>query len=160
MAGVKPIPDGYGVVTPYLIVAEGAAAIAFYGAAFGATERMRLVRPDGKLAHAEIVIGGCVLMLADEYPDMGARGPHAFGGSPVHIHLFVADVDAVVARACAAGATLERPVADQFYGDRSGSVVDPYGHRWHVASHIEDVPPEEIGRRAAAAMAPKADPQA
>jgi PhnB protein len=149
---VKPIPDGYHSVTPYLIVADGAAAVAFYQQAFAAKVRMRLPRPDGKIAHAELRIGDSLVMLADEAPQMGAQAPPAFGGSPVSLHLYVEDVDEVVARAIAAGATEIRPVADQFYGDRLGTLDDPFGHRWHVSTHIEDVSPEEIGRRAAAAM--------
>jgi PhnB protein len=153
MADAKPIPDGYSTLTPYLIVPDGAASVEFYRRAFGASERMRLVTPDGKIGHAELVIGDSVVMLADEYPAHGARAPQHFGGSPVMLHLYVQDVDAVVARAVAAGATLTRPVQDQFYGDRSGAVTDPFGHLWHIATHIEDVAPEEIARRAAAAMA-------
>jgi len=152
MTKVKPIPDGYRNVTPYLIVGDGAGAIAFYRKAFGAAERMRLVRPDGKIGHAELTIGDSVVMLADEYPAHGARAPGAFGGSPVTLHLYVENVDAVVAKATAAGATLGRPVENQFYGDRAGMITDPFGHIWHVATHVEDVPPDEIGRRAAEAM--------
>ncbi|HEX3952333.1 MAG TPA: VOC family protein [Stellaceae bacterium] len=152
MADVKPIPDGYPALTPYLIVADGVGALAFYAKVFGATERLRLTRPDGKLGHAEMTVGGCVIMLADEYPSMGAKAPAAFGGSPVSLHLYVEDVDAVFARAIAAGATEIRAVSNQFYGDRSGAVKDPFGHTWHIATHIEDVPPDELDRRAAAAM--------
>jgi len=148
----KPIPDGYRNLTPYLIVNDAAGAIAVYQKAFGATERMRLVAPDGKIGHAELTIGDSVIMLADEHPAHGARGPTAFGGSPVMLHLYVEDVDAVVAHAIAAGAKEVRPVANQFYGDRSGGVTDPFGHVWHIATHIEDVAPDEIARRAAAAM--------
>jgi PhnB protein len=153
MPTVKPIPDGYPVLTPYLIVADGDAAIAFYRKAFGATERLRLTAPDGRIGHAELTIGDSVIMLADEHPQHNAHGPAHFGGSPVTLHLYVADVDAVVAAAIAAGATPARPVQDMFYGDRTGGVTDPFGHLWHIATHIEDVSPEEIGRRAAAAMA-------
>jgi PhnB protein len=152
MANVKPIPDGYPSLTPYLIVADGAGAIAFYERAFGATLRLRLVRPDGKIGHAELDIGGSVVMLADEYPAMDAKAPPAYGGTPVSLHLYVEDADAVAARAVAAGAMLKRPVADQFYGDRLGTLQDPFGHIWHVSTHIEDVSPEEIDRRAAEAM--------
>jgi PhnB protein len=152
MPVAKPIPDGYHTVSPYLIVSDGAAAIAFYQKVFGAAERMRLVRPDGKIGHAELEIGGSLIMLADESPTHEALAPGAFGGSPVSLHLYVADVDAVFARAIAAGAKEKRPVADQFYGDRNGTFEDPFGHRWHIATHIEDVAPEEIARRAAAAM--------
>jgi PhnB protein len=150
MASVKPIPDGYHSITPYLIVADGAGAIAFYQQAFEAKVRMRLAPPDGKIGHAELRIGDSLIMLADEAPQMGALAPPTVGGSPVGLHLYVEDVDAVVARAVAAGATVTRPVADQFYGDRLGTIEDPFGHRWHVSTHIEDVAPEEIGRRAAA----------
>jgi PhnB protein len=149
---VKPIPDGYHTLTPYLIVSDGAAAIAYYKSVLGATERLRLTRPDGKIGHAELTVGDSIVMLADEYPAHGARAPSAFGGSPVTLHLYVEDVDAVVARAAAAGATLTRAVRDQFYGDRAGMVTDPFGHAWHIATHIENVPPEEIDRRAAEAM--------
>jgi PhnB protein len=152
MPEVKPIPDGYNAVTPYLIVADASAAIAFYRSAFGATERMRHTAPDGKIGHAEIVIGGSVIMLADEFPEHDARGPAAFGGSPVTLHMYVADVDAVAARAAAAGASVIRPVENQFYGDRAGAVRDPFGHVWHIATHVEDVRPDEIARRAAAVM--------
>jgi PhnB protein len=149
---VKPIPDGYHSVTPYLIVDGGAAAVAFYQQAFEAKVRMRLPRPDGRISHAELRIGDSLVMLADEAPQMGARALQAFGGSPVSLHLYVEEVDRVFSRALAAGATEIRPVADQLYGDRLGTVEDPFGHRWHVSTHIEDVSPEEIGRRAAAAM--------
>ena len=152
MANVKPIPDGYPSLTPYLIVADGAGAIAFYERAFDATLRLRLVRPDGKIGHAELAIGGSVVMLADEYPAMDAKAPPAYGGTPVSLHLYVEDADAVAAKAVAAGAVLKRPVADQFYGDRLGTLQDPFGHIWHVSTHIEDVSPEEIDRRAAEAM--------
>jgi PhnB protein len=152
MANVKPIPDGYPSLTPYLIVADGAGAIAFYEKAFEAKLRLRLVRPDGKIGHAELDIGGSVVMLADEYPAMDAKAPPAYGGTPVSLHLYVVDADAVAAKAVAAGAMLKRPVADQFYGDRLGTLQDPFGHIWRVSTHIEDVSPEEIDRRAAEAM--------
>jgi PhnB protein len=148
---VKPIPDGYHAVTPYLIVDAGAKAIDFYKRAFGATEHMRVQDPAGKVHHAEIEIGGSRIMLADEHPEIGALGPKTVGGTPVSLHLYVEDVDAVVGRALAAGATLVRPVADQFYGDRVGGVADPFGHRWFVATHKEDLTVEELDRRAAAA---------
>ncbi|HWC03038.1 MAG TPA: VOC family protein [Methylomirabilota bacterium] len=147
---VKPVPHGYHSVTPYLIVDGAAKALDFYGRVFGATERMRMPGPGGKVGHAEIGIGDSVIMLADEHPEMGARGPRAFGGSPVSIMLYVADVDATVKTAVAAGAKLLRAVEDKFYGDRSGSIEDPFGHHWHVSTHTEDVPPEEMARRAAA----------
>lgn len=148
---VKPIPDGYHSVTPYLIVGDGARAIDFYKQAFGATELFRMAGPDGKIGHAEIKIGDSHVMLADEHPQMNARSPQSFGGSPVSLMLYVEDVDATVGRAVEAGAQLTRPVADQFYGDRTGGVTDPFGHAWYVATHVEDVPPEELQKRAAAA---------
>jgi len=151
MPDVKSVPDGYHTLTPYLIVSDGAAAIAFYAEAFGAAERLRLDRPDGKIGHAEIAIGDSLFMLADEYSLHSAWAPGHFGGSPVTLHVYVENVDAVVARAVAAGANIVRPIQDQFYGDRSGSFTDPFGHVWHVATHIEDVPPDEIALRAAAA---------
>jgi PhnB protein len=152
MPSVKPIPDGYRTLTPYLIVADGGGAVRFYEQAFGATLRLKLERPDGKLGHTELEIGDSVIMLADEHPAHHALAPGHFGGSPVTLHLYVEDVDAVVARAVAAGAKLTRPVENMFYGDRGGSLTDPFGHVWHIATHIEDVPPDEIARRAAAAM--------
>ncbi|HTO49758.1 MAG TPA: VOC family protein [Burkholderiales bacterium] len=148
---VKPIPDGYRSVTPYLAVRQAADAIEFYRRAFGAKERMRLTAPDGRVGHAELEIGDSVIMLADESPEMDFRGPDPSHGSSVLLHLYVKDVDASVRRATDAGAKLLRAVADQFYGDRSGSVRDPFGHAWHIATHKEDVSPEEIDRRARAA---------
>jgi len=150
---VRAIPEGHHTVTPYLIVSDAAGALAFYKKAFGAEELMRVAAPRDKIGHAEIRIGDSVIMLADEYPDMNARGPHAFGGSPVSIHLYVEDVDTVARQAIAAGATVVRPVQDQFYGDRSGSFTDPFGHSWHVATHKEDLTPEELDKRVKAATA-------
>jgi PhnB protein len=147
---VKPIPDGYHSVTPYLIVKDAVRALEFYKAAFGATELMRMMQPDGRVGHAEIRIGDSPVMLADEFPEIGARGPETIGGTPVSLMIYVPDVDAVVARAVAAGAKLTRPVADQFYGDRNGIVSDPFGHTWFVATHVEDVTPDEMERWAAA----------
>jgi PhnB protein len=144
---VKAVPDGYRTVTPYLSVDGANDAIAFYVKAFAATEILRLPGPDGKLGHAEIQIGDSRVMLADEFPQMNFRGPRSVGGSPVHLHLYVQDVDAFYARALAAGAKTLRPIADQFYGDRSVSVEDPFGHVWHLATHKEDLTPEEIARR-------------
>ena len=146
---VKPIPDGYPVVTPYLIIRGAAQALDFYKQAFGATERMRLEMPGGLLGHAELQLGDSVIMLADEFPQMNCRGPESYGGSPVTLHIYVTDVDAVVARAVALGAKVTRPVANQFYGDRSGIITDPFGHIWNIATHVEDVSPEETTRRAA-----------
>jgi PhnB protein len=144
---VKPIPEGYHTATPYLIVDDGAAAIDFYKKAFGATELFRLAGPGGKIGHAEIRIGDSPVMLADEHPEMNARSPKSIGGSPISIVLYVEDVDATAARAMAAGAREIRPVANQFYGDRSGGVRDPFGHSWFIATHVEDVPPDEMRRR-------------
>ena len=147
----KSIPDGYHNVTPYLIVNDAAAAIEFYKKAFGATELMRMPKPNGKIGHAEIRIGDSTIMLADEAPEMGARSPRTFGGSPVSIFLYVDDVDTTFARAVDGGAKVQRPLADQFYGDRTGGVEDPFGHVWYIATHVEDVSPEEMKKRAAAA---------
>ena len=150
MPAVKPIPDGYPTLAPYLIVGDGAAAIVFYQQVFGAKLRMRLDAPGGKIGHAELEIGDSLVMLADEHPETGALAPLTVGGTPVGLHLYVPDVDGVAAKAVAAGAALKRPVENQFYGDRLGSIVDPFGHLWHISTHIEDVSPEEIARRAAA----------
>ncbi len=151
-SATKPIPHGYHAVTPYLMVAGASGAITFYKNAFGARERMRIEAPDGKIGHAELQIGDSVIMLADEFPDMGNRSPRSIGGSPVTIHLYVDDVDRTAAAAEAAGARITRPVKDQFYGDRSGMLEDPYGHVWNIATHVEDVPEDEMRRRAEAAM--------
>ena len=150
MPAVKPVPEGYPSLTPYLIVSDGASSLEFYQKAFGARLRLRLDAPGGRIGHAELEIGDSVIMLADEHPEIGARGPRSFGGSPVGLHLYVEQVDGVVARAVAAGGKLVHPVEDKFYGDRVGTIEDPFGHRWYVTTHIEDVSPEEIGRRAAA----------
>ncbi len=144
---VKPIPDSYPRVTPYLIVDDANAAIDFYISVLGAQERMRMPGPDDKVGHAELSIGDSMIMLADEFPDMGARGPKSIGGSPVTIHVYVQDVDATVALAVNAGATITRPVEDKFYGDRGGEFLDPFGHRWSIASHVEDLSPEEMQLR-------------
>jgi len=146
---VKPIPEGYHTATPYLIVREAAKAIDFYKKAFGATEIMRM--GDGnKIHHAEIKIGTSPIMLGDECVEMQALSPATIGNSPVTIMLYVEDVDAVFNKAVAAGATVQRPLADQFYGDRTGGLIDPFGHKWYVATHIEDVPHEELQKRSAA----------
>lgn len=145
---VKHQPEGYHTATPYLIVNNAAKAIEFYKGVFDAREVMRFDH-EGKIGHAEIKIGDSVIMLADEYPDMGIRGPQSLGGSPVAILLYVADVDGVVKGAVAAGAKLQRPVEDKFYGDRAGTLEDPFGHTWHIATHKEDVTPDEMKRRAA-----------
>ncbi len=146
-AKVKPIPDGYRSVTPYLVISGAAAAIDFYKKALGASERMRIPGPDGKIGHAELMFGDSVVMMADENPEMHALSPKTVGGSPVTIMLYVEDVDAVAAKAVGAGATLLRKIENQFYGDRSGSIKDPFGHIWHLSTHIEDVSPEEMDRR-------------
>ncbi|MDB5308693.1 MAG: Glyoxalase/bleomycin resistance protein/dioxygenase [Gemmataceae bacterium] len=153
---VKPIPDGYHTVTPYLIVKGAADAIEYYKRAFGATELMRMAGPDGRIGHAEIRIGDSHIMLADEHPDMGHRGPQSLGGTPVGIVLYVPDVDTLFAQAVAAGGTVERPVVNQFYGDRSGTLTDPFGHKWTLGTHVEDVPPDEMKRRMEAMMKPPA----
>jgi PhnB protein len=147
----KSIPDGYHSATPYLIVNDAAAAIEFYKKAFGATELMRMPKPNGKIGHAEIKIGDSPIMLADEAPEAGARSPRTIGGSPVSILLYVDDVDSTFTKAVNGGAKVQRPVADQFYGDRTGGVEDPFGHLWYIATHVEDVSPEEMKKRAAAA---------
>lgn len=144
---VQPIPDGYHTVTPYLYIKGAAKALEFYKTAFGAIELFRMPAPDGRIAHAEIKIGDSPVMLADEYPEMGARGPQTLGGASSSFLIYVADVDARFQQAVAAGATVSRPVKDQFYGDRSGTVTDPFGHMWTIATHVEDVPPEEMNRR-------------
>ncbi len=152
-AKVNPIPSGYHSITPYLVIQGAAEAIDFYKKVFGATELMRMPNPkDGTIGHAELKIGDSVVMLADEHPQMGYRGPQTLGGTPVSLLLYVADVDSVAKQAVAAGATELRPVADQFYGDRMGTFQDPFGHVWSIASHVEDVAPEEMAKRAAAAM--------
>jgi PhnB protein len=149
-AAAKPIPEGYHTVTPYLIFSGAGEAIAFYQRALGAEELMRIGGPGGKIGHAEIRIGDSRIMLADEHPELQALSPKTIGGSPVSIHLYVEDVDTAVERAVAAGAKLIRPVADQFYGDRIGDIEDPFGYRWFIATHKEDLPMDEIRRRAAA----------
>ena len=146
----KPIPDGYPQVIPYLVVDDANAAIEFYASVLGTKERMRMGGPDGKVGHAEIQFGDSLVMLADEYPEMGYVGPKAIGGSPVTIAVYVQDVDKTFDAALKAGAKEIRPVENQFYGDRSGQFEDPWGHRWSVATHVEDVPPDEMAKRAAA----------
>jgi PhnB protein len=149
----KPIPDEYPRLVPYLIVDGAGAAIDFYSSVLGATERLRMPGPDGRIGHAELQLGDSVIMLADENADMGVLGPRAVGGTPVTLHLYVEDADGVFDRATKAGAKALRPVEDRFYGDRSGQFEDPFGHRWDVSTHVEDVPPDEMSKRAAAAMA-------
>jgi PhnB protein len=152
MPDVNPIPEGYPQVTPYLHIDGASAAIDFYSKVFGATERMRMPSPGGKVGHAELQIGDALVMLSDEHPEMDVQGPKSIGGTPVTINVYVEDVDKVFERALEAGAKTLRPVEDQFYGDRSGQFEDPFGHRWSIATHVEDVPPEEMEKRAAEAM--------
>jgi PhnB protein len=152
MANVQPIPDGYPQVIPYLSVDGAEAAIGFYGTVFGATERMRMGAPGGKIGHAELQLGDSVLMLADESPEAGNRSPKSLGGTPVTVSVYTEDVDAVFERAVGAGAKVLRPIENQFYGDRTGMFEDPFGHRWSVATHVEDVAPDEMAKRAAEAM--------
>jgi PhnB protein len=146
----QSVPSGYHTVTPYLVVRGGAQAIDFYTRAFGATELFRMADPSGKIGHAEIRIGDSIVMLADEFPEMGAVSPQTAGGSSVGLYLYVDDVDALAAQAVAAGATVDRPVKTEFYGDRSGTFRDPFGHKWTIATHVEDVSLEEIESRARA----------
>lgn len=153
---VKPIPDGYHSVTPYLIVNDGAKAIDFYKQAFGATELFRMDAPGGKIGHAEIKIGNSPIMLADEFPEMGYRSAKSLGSTPVSLMIYVEDVDSVFPQAIAAGGKELKPVEDQFYGDRSGTLQDPFGHVWTVSTHKEDVSPEEMDRRHGEMMAQKA----
>jgi PhnB protein len=152
MASVKPIPEGYPRVSTYLCIDGATAAIDFYRNVFGATERMRMPAPEGRIGHAELQIGDSLIMLSDEFPGMDVRSPKSLGGTPVTMNVYVEDVDEVFNRAVKAGARPLRPVQDQFYGDRSGQFEDPFGHRWSVASHVEDIPPEEMARRAAKSM--------
>ncbi|HVS81359.1 MAG TPA: VOC family protein [Pyrinomonadaceae bacterium] len=147
----KPIPDGYHTATPYLIIRGAGDAIEFYKKAFGATELFRFPTPDGKIGHAEIKIGDSPIMLADEYPPMGYNSPQTLGGSPVSLMIYVEDVDTVFDQAISAGATVKEAVADKFYGDRIGTLTDPFGHVWHVSTHKEDVSVEEMEKRAKAA---------
>lgn len=150
---VQAIPAAYAGVTPYLIVRDAARMLDFYKQAFGATEVLRLPAPGGKIGHAEIKIGEGMVMLADESPEMGHKSPQTLGGAPVGMMFYVTDVDAQFAKAIAAGATVKEPLKDQFYGDRSGTLTDPSGHVWTIATHTEDVSPEEMDRRMKAMMA-------
>ena len=153
MANVKPIPEGYPRLSPYLCIDGAARAIEFYTSVLGATERMRMPAPGGKIGHAELQIGSSVLMLSDEHPEFGAVSPRTVGGTPVTLSLYVEDVDSVFRKANANGATTLRELRDEFYGDRTGQFEDPFGHRWSVATHVEDVSPEEMQLRAEKAMA-------
>jgi PhnB protein len=150
---VKPIPEGYHTATPYLAVDDAAEALEYYKKAFGAKERGRMEAPDGKIGHAEIQIGDSLVMLSDPFPQASTRTPKELGGTTASVFLYVENVDAFVQRAVDAGATVSMEVADQFWGDRFGTITDPFGHSWSVATHIEDVPPEEMAERAKAAMA-------
>jgi PhnB protein len=141
---VKPIPDGYHRVTPYLIIKGAAEALDFYKTVFGAVELFRMPGPDGRIGHAEIKIGDSPVMMADEYPEMGYRNPKALGGTPVGLMIYVPNVDEMFTKAVAAGAKVLKPIQDQFYGDRSGTIEDPFGHQWTISTHIKDVTPEEI----------------
>jgi PhnB protein len=152
MANVKAIPDGYPQVSPYLCVDGAAEAIEFYAKVFGATERTRMPAPEGKIGHAELQLGDSVFMLSDEFPEMGMRSPKKVGGSPVIMNVYVEDVDSVFGQAIDLGAKSLREIEDQFYGDRSGQFEDPFGHRWSVSTHIEDVPPDEMAKRATQMM--------
>jgi len=149
----QPIPEGYHTVTPYLAVDDAAEAIDYYTKAFGAKERVRMETPDGKVGHAELEIGDSLVMLSDPFPQASTKTPSELGGTSVSVFMYVEDVDAVVKQAVGAGATVTMEVADQFWGDRFGSVKDPFGHLWSIATHVEDVPPEEMAERAKAAMA-------
>lgn len=145
---VRPIPEGYHSITPYLVISEAARAIDWYKQAFGAQQTLRMEDPTtGKIGHAEMKIGDSYIMLADEYPDMGYRSPKTLGGAGISLLLYVKDVDGTVKQAVDAGAKIERPLQDQFYGDRTGTIQDPFGHVWTIATHIEDVSPEEMLER-------------
>ena len=150
---ISPVPEGYNSITPYLIIRGAAQAIEYYKTVFGATEVFRMDQPDGKVGHAELQIGNSRIMLADEAPQMDAYGPKHHNGSPVSLMLYVEDVDSFTNNAVAAGAKVLRPVKNQFYGDRSGTFLDPFGYKWTIATHVEDVSPEEMDRRMAAATA-------
>jgi PhnB protein len=149
----KPVPEGYNTVTPYLAVEDAAKAIEYYKQAFGAKEGVRMDAPDGKIAHAELDIGDSKIMLSDPFPQFATQPPKDLGGTSVSVMLYVEDVDTFVQRAVDAGAKIETEVQDQFWGDRFGTISDPFGHVWSVATHVEDVPPEEMAERAKAAMA-------
>ena len=147
MAKVKPIPEGYYSITPYLFIRGASRAIEFYRDVFGAKVRVNMPGPNGKVAHAELQIGDSIVMLSDENPNMQAKSPETVGGSTNSLHLYVENVDSVVDKAAKSGAKVLRPVADQFYGDRTGTILDPFGQMWSVGTHIEDVTPEEMKKR-------------
>jgi PhnB protein len=149
MANVSPIPQGYHSITPYLFIQGASSAIDYYKKVFGAEERMRMPGPDGRVMHAELQIGDSIVMLADENPEMGAKSPKTIGGAASSLHVYVRDVDTTTQKAVDGGGQLVRPVKNQFYGDRSGSIIDPFGHLWSIATHIEDVSPEEMKKRMA-----------
>jgi PhnB protein len=149
----KPIPEGYHTVSPYLAVEDAARAIEYYAKAFGAKEVVHMDSPDGKVGHAELEIGDSRVMLSDPFPQSSTRSPKELGGTSVSVFMYVEDVDALVKQAVDAGATVTMEVADQFWGDRFGTITDPFGHVWNIATHVEDVPPEEMAERAKAAMA-------
>jgi uncharacterized glyoxalase superfamily protein PhnB len=148
----KPIPEGFHTLTPHIVVRDGSGAIEFYRKAFAAEELMRMPGPGGKLMHAELKIGDSIVMLCDEFPEMGALSPQALDGSPVTLHVYTRDADAAIEKAVSAGATVTMPAQDTFWGDRYGKVQDPFGHHWSIATHQEDLTPEEIGKRAAQAF--------
>lgn len=149
---VKPIPEGYHTVTPYLVVRDAGRAIDFYKRALGAKEVIRMPGPGGKIMHAEIQIGDSMVMLCDEFPESGGQSPQVLKGTPVSLYLYVEDVDTVFNQALAAGATAQMPVQDMFWGDRYGKLVDPFGHVWSIATHKEDLTAEQVSQRAAAAF--------
>jgi PhnB protein len=149
----KPIPEGYHTLTPYLAVESAAEAIEFYKRAFGAEERGRMLGPDGSIAHAEIKIGDSLMMISDPFPQSSVRPPTELGGTSANVFMYVEDVDAVVKQAVDAGATVTMAVEDMFWGDRFGTIADPFGHSWSIATHVEDLTPEEIAERGKAAMA-------
>lgn len=149
---VKPIPEGYHSITPYLIVEDAKRALAFYAKAFSAQELMRMDDPSGKIMHAEMLFGDSHVMLADEFPQMGVKGPKSYGGSPQSLMFYVENVDEVFEKAVSEGGIVKRPLENQFYGDRTGTIEDPFGHSWTIATHVEDLSPEEMEKRAAEAM--------
>jgi PhnB protein len=156
MPNVKPIPDGYHSVTPYLFIKGAASAIDYYKNVFGAKERVRMPGPNGLVMHAELQIGDSIIMLADENLQIGAKSPETLGGVSSSLHVYFENVDAIAEKATSAGGKLVRPVKDQFYGDRSGTIMDPFGHMWSIATHIEDVSPEEMRKRMDKAMSQSA----